>query len=61
MLKISTPSDIFLLLPDDWIECSTGSSFIPHVITVNAGEVHVYVLEGVLCSTFIIFWIEFTK
>ncbi|XP_057807415.1 AT-hook motif nuclear-localized protein 1-like isoform X2 [Salvia miltiorrhiza] len=23
---------------DDWIECSTGSSFLPHVITVNAGE-----------------------
>ncbi|PIN23789.1 hypothetical protein CDL12_03485 [Handroanthus impetiginosus] len=23
---------------DDWIDCSTGSSFLPHVITVNAGE-----------------------
>ncbi|KAG6403263.1 hypothetical protein SASPL_135480 [Salvia splendens] len=23
---------------DDWIKCLTGSSFLPHVITVNAGE-----------------------
>ncbi|GFP82273.1 hypothetical protein PHJA_000370500 [Phtheirospermum japonicum] len=23
---------------DDWIECSTGSSFLPHVITVHTGE-----------------------
>ncbi|KAL3649471.1 hypothetical protein CASFOL_005874 [Castilleja foliolosa] len=23
---------------DDWIECSTGSSFLPHVITVYTGE-----------------------
>lgn len=23
---------------DDWIECSTGSSFLPHVINVHAGE-----------------------
>ncbi|KAL3616568.1 hypothetical protein CASFOL_039958 [Castilleja foliolosa] len=23
---------------DDWIDCSTGSSFLPHVITINIGE-----------------------
>ncbi|KAK4418760.1 AT-hook motif nuclear-localized protein 1 [Sesamum alatum] len=23
---------------DDWVDCSTGSSFLPHVITVNTGE-----------------------
>ncbi|KAL8500230.1 hypothetical protein ACS0TY_020004 [Phlomoides rotata] len=23
---------------DEWVECSTGSSFLPHVITVNTGE-----------------------
>ncbi|KAG8363386.1 hypothetical protein BUALT_Bualt19G0017000 [Buddleja alternifolia] len=23
---------------DDWIDCSTGYSFLPHVITVNTGE-----------------------
>ncbi|KAL3814905.1 hypothetical protein ACJIZ3_016173 [Penstemon smallii] len=23
---------------DDWIDCTTGSSFLPHVLTVNTGE-----------------------
>lgn len=40
----------FLVLSDDWIECSTGSSFLPHVITVNAGEVHLSRTGGNLCS-----------
>lgn len=30
----------FYCSADDWVECSTGSSFLPHVIMVNTGEVH---------------------
>ena len=33
--------NIQLLCAGEWVSCSVGANFTPHIITVNAGEVSV--------------------
>ena len=30
------------LILGEWVACSVGANFTPHIITVNAGEVFIY-------------------